>query len=91
MKDARGNELMQKNNKLYKLDAIDYIDVLKKNIKSLVNSKSNKKEIIEEALKSSKIINEIFEGDRYYLNSSHYNENTFMIGFFFEAIFIYII
>ena len=46
MKDARGNELMQKNNKLYKLDAIDYIDVLKKNIKSLVNSKSNKKEII---------------------------------------------
>ena len=79
MKDARGNELMQKNNKLYKLDAIDYIDVLKKNIKSLVNSKSNKKEIIEEALKSSKIIIEIFEGDRYYLNSSHYNENTFMI------------
>ena len=71
MKDARVNELMQKNNKLYKLDAIDYIDVLKKNIKSLVNSKSNKKEIIEEALKSSKIINEIFEGDRYYLNSSY--------------------
>jgi hypothetical protein len=84
MKDARGNELMQKNNKLYKLDAIDYIDVLKKNIKSLVNSKSNKKEIIEEALKSSKIINEIFEGDRYYLNSSHYNENTFMIEFFLK-------
>ena len=84
MKDARGNELMQKNNKLYKLDAIDYIDVLKKNIKSLVNSKSNKKEIIEEALKSSKIINEIFEGDSYYLNSSHYNENTFMIGFFLK-------
>ena len=51
MKDARGNELMQKNNKLYKLDAIDYIDVLKKNIKSLVNSKSNKKEIIKKALK----------------------------------------
>ena len=84
MKDARGNELMQKNNKLYKLDAIDYIDVLKKNIKSLVNSKSNKKEIIEKALKSSKIINEIFEDDRYYLNSSHYNENTFMIGFFLK-------
>ena len=84
MKDARGNELMQKNNKLYKLDAIDYIDVLKKNIKSLVNSKSNKKEIIEEALKSSKIINEIFEGDSYYLNSSYYNENTFMIGFFLK-------
>ena len=84
MKDARGNELMQKNNKLYKLDAIDYIDVLKKNIKSLVNSKSNKKEIIEEALKSSKTINEILEGDRYYLNSSHYNENTFMIGFFLK-------
>ena len=84
MKDARVNELMQKNNKLYKLDAIDYIDVLKKNIKSLVNSKSNKKEIIEEALKSSKIINEIFEGDRYYLNYSHYNENTFMIEFFLK-------
>ena len=84
MKDARGNELIQKNNKLYKLDAIDYIDVLKKNIKSLVNSKSNKKEIIEEALKSSKIINEIFEGDSYYLNSSYYNENTFMIGFFLK-------
>ena len=78
------NIVMQKNNKLYKLDAIDYIDVLKKNIKSLVNSKSNKKEIIEEVLKSSKIINEIFEGDRYYLNSSHYNENTFMIGFFLK-------
>ena len=84
MKDARGNELIQKNNKLYKLDAIDYIDALKKNIKSLVNSKSNKKEIIEEALKSSKIINEIFEGDSYYLNSSYYNENTFMIGFFLK-------
>ena len=84
MKDARGNELMQKNNKLYKLDAIDYIDVLKKNIKSLVNSKNNKKEIIEEALESSKIINEIFEGDSYYLNSSYYNENTFMIGFFLK-------
>ena len=85
MKDARGNELMQKNNKLYKLDAIYYIIyVLRKNIKSLFNSKSNKKEIIEEALKSSKIINEIFEGDRYYLNSSHYNENTFMIGFFLK-------
>ena len=83
MKDARGNELMQKNNKLYKLDVIDYIDILRKNIKSLVNSKSNKKEIIEEALESSKIINEIFEGDSYYLNSSYYNENTFMIGFFF--------
>ena len=39
---------------------------------------------LEEALKSSKIINEIFEGDRYYLNSSHYNENTFMIGFFLK-------
>ena len=84
MKDARGNELMQKNNKLYKLDVIDYIDILRKNIKSLVNSKSNKKEIIEEALKSSKIINEIFEGDSYYLNSSYYNENTFMIGFFLK-------
>ena len=84
MKDARGNELMQKNNKLYKLDAIDYIDVLKKNIKSLVNSKSNKKEIIEKALKLSKIINEIFEDDSYYLDSSYYNENTFMIGFFLK-------
>ena len=39
---------------------------------------------LEEALKSSKIINEIFEGDRYYLNSSHYNKNTFMIRFFLK-------
>ena len=78
------NIVIQKNNKLYKLDAIYYIYVLRKNIKSLVNSKNNKKEIIEEALKASKILNEIFEGDRYYLNSSHYNENTFMIGFFLK-------
>ena len=84
MRIINENIVIQKNNKLYKLDAIDFIDVLKKNIKSLVNSKSNKKEIIEEALKSSKIINEIFEGDRYYLNSSHYNENTFMIEFFLK-------
>ena len=39
---------------------------------------------LEEALKSSKIINEIFEDDSYYLNSSYYNENTFMIGFFLK-------
>ena len=43
-----------------------------------------KKLYIEEALESSKIINEIFEGDSYYLNSSYYNENTFMIGFFLK-------
>ena len=45
MKDDRGNELMQKNNKLYKLDAIDYIDVLKKNIKSLVIQRVIKKKL----------------------------------------------
>ena len=84
MRIINENIVIQKNNKLYKLDAIYYIYVLRKNIKSLVNSKNNKKEIIEEALKASKILNEIFEGDRYYLNSSHYNENTFMIGFFLK-------
>ena len=84
MRIINENIVIQKNNKLYKLDAIYYIYVLRKNIKSLVNSKNNKKEIIEEALKASKIINEIFEGNRYYLNSSHYNENTFMIGFFLK-------
>ena len=31
------NIVMQKNNKLYKLDAIYYIYVLRKNIKSLFN------------------------------------------------------
>ena len=84
MRIINENIVIQQNNKLYKLDAIYYIYVLRKNIKSLFNSKSNKKETIEEALKSSKIINEIFGGDRYYLNSSHYNENTFMIGFFLK-------
>ena len=84
MRIINENIVIQKNNKLYKLDAIYYIYLLRKNIKSLVNSKSNKKEIIEEALKLSKIINEIFEGDSYYLNSSYYNENTFMIGFFLK-------
>ena len=84
MRIINENIVIEQNNKLYKLDAIYYIYVLRKNIKSLFNSKSNKKEIIEEALESSKIINEIFEGDSYYLNSSYYNENTFMIGFFLK-------
>ena len=83
MKNKRRNELIQKINELYKGDVIDDIDTLRENLKSQVDNENNKKEIIEDFLESVKIYKEIFEADGYYLNSSDYNENTFMIGYLF--------
>ena len=82
-KNIRRNELILKINELYKGDVIDDIDTLRQNLKNLVDSENNKKEIIEDVLESVKIYKEIFEADGYYLNASDYNENTFMIGYLF--------
>ena len=79
MKDKRRNELIQKTNELYNGGAIDDIDALRQNIKNLVNTKKNKKAIIEKFLKSVKIYEKIFEADGYlflkpFLNKSNQND-----------------
>ena len=83
MKDKRRNELIQKINELYSGDSIDDVDSLRMNIKNMVDTIENKNKIIDEYLKPMKIYKGIFEKDGYYLDSSYYNENTFMIGYLF--------
>ena len=83
MKDKRRNELIQKINELYSEDSIDDVDSLRMNIKNMVETIENKNKIIDEYLKPMKIYKGIFEKDGYYLDSSYYNENTFMIGYLF--------
>lgn len=83
MKDKRRNELIEKINELNSGSSIDDIDSLRVSVKNMVDTVENKKKIIDEYIKPLKIYKSIFEKDGYYLDSSYYNENTFMIGYLF--------
>ena len=85
MKDMRRNELIEEINSLYKGD-IDDVDELREKLKSEVDELEDKNKIIKEYLKSISEFENIFENNGYYLNSSNYNENTFLIGYLFLSL-----
>ena len=82
IKDMRRNELIKEINSLYKGD-IDDIDELREKLKSEVDELKDKNKIIKEYLKSISEFENIFQNDGYYLFSSNYNENAFLIGYLF--------
>jgi len=85
MKDKRRNELIDKINILYKGDKIFDIDELREELKIKVDKIEDKNIIINEYLKSIIPFKNILENDGYYLDSSKYNETTFLIGYLFSS------
>ena len=88
MKNKRRNELIEKINELYERKSISNIDEVRENFKNKVDKIENKNKIIKEYLESIKNFKDIFEEDGYDLDSSNYNENTFLIGYLFLTQFL---
>ena len=88
MKNKRRNELIEKINELYERKSISNIDEVRENFKNKVDKIENKNKIINEYLESIKNFKDIFEEDGYDLDSSNYNENTFLIGYIFLTQFL---
>ena len=88
MKNKRRNELIEKINELYERKSISNIDEVRENFKNKVDKIENKNKIINEYLESIKNFKDIFEEDGYDLDSSNYNENTFLIGYLFLTQFL---
>ena len=74
--------------KIYERKSISNIDEVRENFKNKVDKIENKNKIIKEYLESIKNFKDIFEEDGYDLDSSNYNENTFLIGYLFLTQFL---